>query len=219
MFTSLKNMTIITPSNWLANLTQMSYLNQYPIKVIYNGIDLKKFRPLPSNFRQGNGLENKFIILTVAFVWNYRKGLDRICKIAENLNENYQLVIVGAMESKLEIKNTICIPRTDSQEKLAEIYSAANVFLNVTREDTFPTVNIEALACGIPIISYGACGSAEAFDKKTGIVANENTIIDLLEQIRCGKIKFKKENCIHRSKQFDQWIKYKEYLNLYENCR
>lgn len=216
LFTSVKNMTIVVPSNWLADLVRKSYLGNFAIKVIYNGIDLSKFKPTFSDFRIQNGIENKFVILAVAFTWNYHKGLDRIRKIACNLNKDYQLIIVGASIGELEVENTICIPRTDSQKALAEIYSIADVFLNVTREDTFPTVNLEALACGTPVLSYGACGSAEAFDKKTGMIIRDDSVIDVLEQMRHGKIIFKKEDCVNRAHLFDLKVKFGEYLSLYE---
>ena len=215
LFTSVKNMTIVTPSQWLADLVQKSYLGKYPIKVIFNGIDLNKFRPRISNFRKKYNLEEKFIILSVAFSWGFRKGQDRIEKLANALDTKFQIVMVGITENEVNSSNIICISKTDNQEQLAEIYTAADVLLNPTREDNFPTVNIEALACGTPVLSYGAGGSAEAFNEKSGMIVNDDSILDILEKLYHNN--FSSEDCLKRGQEFDQKEKFQEYIELYEN--
>ena len=214
LFTSINNMTIVTPSKWLAELVQESFLGKYSIKIINNGIDLRLFRPVENDFRQRYQLENKFIILTVAFSWGYRKGLDRIQRLSKVLDDKFQLVIVGTKQETHGINNAICIQRTYNQEELIRIYSAADVFLNPTREDTFPTVNMEALACGLPVLSYGACGSAEAFDDTCGCIVNDDDIVRQLNIIRINN--FEKNNCILRASDFDKNKKFMEYIELYE---
>lgn len=215
LFTGVKDMTIVTPSQWLADLVQKSYLGKYPIKVIFNGIDLNKFKPRVSNFRNKYDLEEKFIILSVAFSWGFRKGQDRIEKLADILDARFQVVMVGITEDKVSSNNVICIPRTDNQEQLAEIYTAADVLLNPTREDNFPTVNIEALACGTPVLSYGAGGSAEAFDEKSGMIVNDDSILEVLDKLYLNN--FSSEDCLKRGKQFDQKDKFQEYVKLYDS--
>lgn len=74
-FTSINSMKIITPSNWLANLVRKSFLSKYPVYVINNGIDLNKFKPIQSTFKEDNGIADKKVILGVASIWEERKGL------------------------------------------------------------------------------------------------------------------------------------------------
>ena len=215
IFTSVKNMLIVTPSQWLADLTRDSFLNKYPVEVIYNGIDLSIFQPRDSDFRNKYRVENKFIILGVAFSWGIRKGQDRFEKLAEKLDERFQIVLVGIDEKNIKSDKIICITKTDNQQQLAEIYTAADVLLNPTREDNFPTVNIEALACGTPVLSYGAGGSAEAFDEKSGMIVSDDTIVENLESLY--KENFKEEDCIIQGKKFDQNMKFREYINIYHS--
>lgn len=214
LFTSVQNMIIVTPSKWLKELVEQSFLKEYPVKLIYNGIDLKKFYPHASKFREQYGLEDKFIVLGVAFSWGIRKGQDRFELIAEELDERFKMVLVGIEGKNIKSNKILCISRTDNQEQLAEIYSSANVLLNPTREDNFPTVNVEALACGLPVISYGAGGSAEAFDKESGMVVNDKNVIRALNVLY--NTPFDKEKCIYRGSQFEKKEKFKEYVDLYK---
>ncbi len=211
LFTNIDNAVIVLPSQWLADLTKQSFLKKHPIQVINNGIDLKTFKPQASRFREAYGLQDKFIILDVAYSWGYRKGNDRLERLAEVLDDRFKIVVVGI--SNMKSNKIICIPRTENQSQLAEIYTAADVLLNPTREDNFPTVNIEALACGTPVLSYGAGGSAEAFDEKSGLIVNDDTVVDVLNQLICNN--FKTEDCIARGWQFNQDDKFMEYVHLY----
>ena len=187
-FTGVPNLTIVTPSQWLTDLVKQSYLKNYNTVVINNGIDLTKFKPRISNFREKNGLENKIILLGVAFDWTSKKGLDDFKKLADELPEEYAIVLVGVsevVEKKLP-ERIISIACTQNQEELAEIYSAADLFVNPTLEDNFPTVNLEALACGTPVITYQTGGSPESITESTGKVvpykdykALKNAVIEM----------------------------------------
>lgn len=214
LFTSIGNMIIVTPSCWLKKQVEESYLKHYAVRVINNGIDLEIFKPQKSDFREKHGIVNKFIILCVSSVWNYAKGLDRIVKLSGKLHKNEVIVVVGECNTISNAKHIIKIGHTNSQSELADIYSAADVFFNPTREDTFPTVNLEALACGTPILSYGACGSAEAFDETCGTIVNDDTVIKKLEELRLNN--YDMLACRERASLYDHWKKYKEYMDLYE---
>ena len=163
-FTGVKNMTIITPSNWLADLVKQSFLREYPIEVVYNTIDTDVFKPTPSDFKERNSLENKKIVLGVASDWDKRKGLDDFIKLSQLLSDDYKIVLVGLDDKQLKKipENILGIKRTHGQKELAEIYTAAYVFVNTTYEDNYPTVNLEARACGTPIITYNTGGSPES---------------------------------------------------------
>ena len=216
-------MTIVTPSKWLANLVKESYLGEYPVRVINNGIDLSIFKPTESDFRSKHGIGDKKMLLGVALGWGARKGLDVFIKLAEKLDaEKYQIVLVGTDESidKMLPENIISIHRTQNQRELAEIYTAADVFVNPTREDNYPTVNMEAIACGTPVITFDTGGSTEILDESTGLVTKSNTTDGILECIRNleSSADKSKENCLVRAKNFDKESRFEEYVSLFENC-
>lgn len=163
-FTGVKNMALITPSQWLAGLVRNSFLAEYPVEVVYNTIDTSVFKPTPSDFRKRYNLENKKIILGVASIWDERKGFDDFLKLSKMIDEKHQIVLVGLNDKQIKSlpRNVIGIKRTNSTQELAEIYTAADVFVNLTYEDNYPTVNLEAKSCGTPVITYHTGGSIES---------------------------------------------------------
>ena len=196
-FTKVKNLTIVTPSRWLLNYVKRSFLKGYPIEVINNGIDLSRF----------HGIGERVLLLGVSMVWDNEKGLDVFIDLANRLPyENYSIVLVGTDEEVDEYlpSNIISIHRTNSIEELIEIYSAADVFVNPTRIDTVPTVNIEALACGTPVITFNTGGSPEVIDEKSGLVTESKTVESTLNAIcKIGrKTSHIEECCVRRSQQF-----------------
>ena len=163
-FTGVKNMTLITPSKWLADLVKQSYLKEYPVEVHYNTIDTNVFKPTPSDFREKYGLQNRIIVLGVANVWEERKGLNDFYKLAGMLDVNkYKIVLIGLSKKQMkEIPSQILgIERTNNARELAGIYTAADVFFNPTYEDNYPTVNLEAEACGTRVFTYDVGGCKE----------------------------------------------------------
>lgn len=219
LYLSVKNMTIITPSQWLADLAKQSFLGKYPIKVINNGIDLAEFKPIQSDFREKYNLQNKFIILGVANHWNKLKGLDTFIELSRHLNESYQIILVGITEKQKKIlpQNVIGITKTNNVRELAEIYTAADVFVNPTLQDTFPTTNIEALACGTPVITFKTGGSVESIDSNCGIVVEKGNMAELISAIKRLKLNnFSSEKCISRAKMYDKNDRYLDYIRLYE---
>lgn len=215
------DLTIITPSQWLAGLVKESFLKDYPVKVVNNGIDLDTFKPTQGSFREKYGiLPEKHIVLGVAFDWGLRKGLDVFVELASKLDsDRYQIVLVGTNDKidKHLPKNIISIHRTENQKELAEIYTAADVFVNPTREDNYPTVNMEALACGTPVITYETGGSPEMLDKTCGVVVPQNDICELKKEIIrvCETKPFTAEACVKKAREFDKNEKYKQYVELY----
>ncbi len=221
LFNKPKDMTIVTPSKWLSELCKESFLKNYPVKVINNGIDLSIFKPGESSFREKYNLQNKNIVLGVSFGWGERKGLDVFIELSKRLPENYRIVLVGTdslTDEKLP-ENIISIHRTQNQKELAEIYSAADIFANPTREEVFGLVNAEALACGTPVLTFNTGGSPEVIDENCGTVVPCDDI-DALEKeiIRIVETKpYSQEDCVLRAKNFDMNDKFKEYIELYEN--
>ena len=184
LFTSVQNMTLVTPSEWLAGLVKQSFLGKYPVKVIRNGVDTTVFKPTYGNFRNANHLENQKIVLGVASVWDKRKGLDDFIKLSEMLDSTYSVVLVGISEKQKRRlpEGIIGITRTNNTTQLAEIYTAADVFVNPTYEDNYPTVNLEAQACGTPVITYNTGGSPESVNADAVVAkGNLNGILALIK--------------------------------------
>jgi glycosyltransferase involved in cell wall biosynthesis len=157
-------MTLITPSRWLADLTRESFLREYPVEVCHNTIDETVFRPTDGAFRVQHGLEGKRLVLAVASAWGERKGLPDLIRLSEMLPENYTVVVVGLTPKQKESLPSpmVGITRTHNATELAHIYTTCDVFVNPTYEDTYPTVNLEAKACGTPVITYRTGGSVES---------------------------------------------------------
>lgn len=214
------NLTIVTPSKWLADIIKESFLKDMSVRIINNGIDLNIFQPMESQKIGIKKADDEKIVLGVADVWGYRKGLDVFVKLLDRLPENYKIILVGTDRKvdKLLPKNIISIHRTNNQKELAEIYSAADIFVNPTREDNYPTVNMEAIACGTPVLTFQTGGSAEILDETCGSIV-ECDDIDALEKeiIRiCETTPFSKENCMKHAKTFDQNERYMEYVEFYK---
>lgn len=169
-FCGVKNMRLITPSKWLADLTRESFLKEYPVEVVHNTVDMTVFKSTPSNFLERMGLNGKTIILGVASVWDRRKGFADFFALHKLLNSikgrSYCIILVGLTERQITAlpRGMIGIARTNSAAELAEIYSAANWFFNPTHEDNYPTVNLEARACGCKIVTYDTGGASETVE-------------------------------------------------------
>ena len=184
-FTGIKNMSVITPSDWLSDLTGKSFLGTYRITTVKNKIDTRVFKPTFSDFRESNKLQNKIMILGVASEWTVRKGLNDFIKLSGMLNENHKIVLVGTIAQKnITLPNDILfIDRTDSKEQLAEIYTAADVFVNLTYEDTSSCVNLEAQACGTPVFTYDAGGCPETIYTENSRIVETGNLLEIHDLI------------------------------------
>lgn len=224
IFNLAEDMTIVPVSHWLGGLVAKSFLNQYSVKVIQNGIDLtifsphKKYDELIRKYR----IPEKYIILGVAGTWEKRKGLDEFMKLNMLLSENECIVLVGL--SRMQINslpdNIIGIEKTENVKELAALYSLAAVFVNPTFEDTFPTTNLESLACGTPVVTYKTGGSVESVSKETGFIVEKGNIHELFQAIM--KIKVKGKNCYSAAcrkraeENYDMNHRFNDYIKLYE---
>jgi len=223
LFTGINNMHIITPSKWLKDQIKESFLKNYPIGVIHNGVDLKIFKPSNSvNFLSSQGIKKKLTVLGVASIWDKRKGLQDFIDLAKLLNNSFQIVLIGLSKSQIKSlpKNMKGILRTENVQELARWYSSAAVFINPTSQDNFPTTNIEALACGTPVITYDTGGSPEAIDENTGLVVDKGDINGLknaIDTIITEKKKFSVVLCNERAKKyFNKDDRFMDYYNLYK---
>lgn len=213
------NLTIVTPSRWLADLVKESFLKDYPVKVIRNGIDLTVFKPSISDFRERYGLNGKKIILGVAFGWGERKGLDVFLELARRMPEEHRIILVGTDErvDKELPKSIISVHRTQNQRELAEIYTAADVFVNPTREEVLGMTNIEANACGTPVVTFRTGGSPECIDADSGSVVDCGDVEALEKEVIriCTAHPYTEVDCRKRAEHFDETRRYTEYIQLY----
>lgn len=212
------DMTLVTPSHWLAKLLNNSFLSEYKVQVIPNGIDLDVFKPSYNGEELRAKFQNKKIILGVASVWNHRKGLQDFIKLSQRLKEEYIIILIGLKEDQMKglPDNIVGISYTASVEELAAYYSAAEVLINPTYEDNFPTVNLEALACATPVITYNTGGSPECISPECGVVAEKGNVDDLYESIYSIN-KIKREACREQSQKYSKNLMYEAYLKLYDD--
>ncbi len=214
IFTGVPNLTIITPSDWLKDLVEKSFLKEYPIIVVHNGVDTTVFNPVESDFRTNHGLEDKYLILGVAAVWEKRKGFDDFIELRQKLDQNYQIMMVGLTnkQKKLLLSGMIPIDIGDDPAKLAEIYSAADVFVNPTYEEVLGMVNLEAVACGTAVVTYNTGGSPEAVGDN-GIVVQKGDIQKLTEAVK--RVCESRENPCVPDSVFNKRDMIKQYSDAY----
>lgn len=223
-FNSVRFTTIVTVSKWTYNQVKESFLKEHVLKTIYNGVDLDLFSPKTNckEVRNKLGIIANFMIVGVSSGWGSRRFEDFI-KLSKLIDNDIIIVLVGISEKQRKCLplNIIGIARTEDASQLAEIYSAADFFLNLTYEDNFPTTNIESLACGTPILTYNTGGSIEAVSSPTGFIVEQGDILGVMDAIRNvkanGKSSYTKACRERAEKLYNQADRYNEYINLYES--
>lgn len=218
MMDEIPNLTIVTPSEWLAGLVRKSFLAQYPVKVIHNGIDTTQFFPMESNIREQLGIGDKFMLLGVSTVWDEMKGYSDYLKIADMLGQEYQVVLVGlTKEQKEKLPRTVIgIERTNRVKELAQLYSAADLFLNLSYCENYPTVNLEAIACGTQVLTYKTGGSPESAGNDA-IVVDRGDITKVVD----GVLRYREAKCMGNnvdtvSSKGDNKYTIEQYAVLYQ---
>lgn len=217
-FNGVQNMTIVTPCHWLKNYVGQSFLKEYPVEVIYNGIDLEQFKPVTGEVTKKYGFESKHVILGVANMWEARKGLKYFIELSKLLSDEYQIILVGLSEKQKKDlpANIVGITRTQNVNELAQLYSLSDVYVNATLEDNFPTTNLEALACNTPVITFATGGSVESVDRECGMVVQKGNISLLKQAIEsvCQHPEMY-DKCIEKAKKYNKNDRFEEYMNLY----
>ncbi len=218
-FAGVQNLTVVTPSRWLASLAEQSFLRGYPVRVIPNGIDLRVFAPVASDFKRRYEIDK--MVLAVADGWSEAKGLDALAALAAMLPWDYRLVVLGVdTQTKTVLpEQVLALPRTRNQMELAALYAAADVFINPTREESFGLVNLEALACGTPVVSFRTGGCPEILDDTCGsVVAVDDVQAMNREVVRiCETKPYSPGACRRRAMEFDQNRMLEAYLTLYQH--
>lgn len=219
IFNGLNNLTIVTPSKWLKEYVKQSFLKNYPVQVIYNGIDLSQFKPSKGELTKRFKKDGKHVILGVANRWEPRKGFKYFVDLAAMLSEQYQIILVGLndKQKKLLPSNIIGITRTNHVNELAQLYTLASVYVNATVEDNFPTTNIEALACNTPVITFATGGSVESVEKESGLVVPKGDITKLKEAVEyiCNH-QGEYSNLTDKAEKYNKNDRFQEYIDLYQ---
>lgn len=225
-FIEVKNLTLVTPSRWLADLTRESFLKDYPVEVINNGVDVNVFRPTENDIKEQLGISGKKMLLAMATTFDRRKGTECLSQLPKLLNDDEVLVLVGLAEDQKKVfsqERCIGLGRTNNVKELAAYYSAADVFINPTLEDNFPTTNIEALACGTPVVTFRTGGSPESVDDSVGCVVEKGNLQAMLQSCReiisRGK-DFYSTNCVVKARRlYNKDIQYMKYIELYKYAK
>ena len=182
---SCEKLSFVAPCNWMKEQINASFFRNYEVEVTYNKADTSVFKPTSSSIRERLGLESKPIVLGVASPWNKRKGLNDFKQLEKMLGDKLSIVMVGLSRRQLaEVGDGIVgLPRTDSKRELAELYSAASVFFNPTHEDNYPTVNLEAEACGTPVVTYdvGGCRETIALPQSAAVSSFDEAVNRIVE--------------------------------------
>lgn len=219
LFTSVQKMHIVTPSQWLADLTKESFLGKYPVSVIHNGIDVDAFNFTPSDLREKLSLTDKFVIMGIVSNFNSTKGGQYFLELSGYLKEDEQILLVSVEEEVENLpKNIIALGRTEDARELAKYYSVADVFVNPTLQDTFSMINVEALACSTPVVTFKTGGSMESLTEECGIVAekgNGKALYDSICKVR--EKKYDRKKCRERGMEFSRELKFKSYIEVYKN--
>ena len=213
---SIRRLHIVCPSEWMACQVRKSFLSHVPLRVIRNGVDL-------SAFRFGCDIRKERMILAVASSWSLRKGLDTVCWLAERMEPDVRIVVVGDIPVTLSERH----PRIEyagrivETAELAGLFSRATVFVNPTLEDNFPTVNIEALASGTPVVTYSSGGSAECLSEDCGISVssgNREAFLEAVNFVLAHPERFSPESCMRRAGDFSA-CQYGRYIEFFEDLQ
>lgn len=226
-FTSLgkDQLTIVPVSEWIRGEMAESFLKNCNFQVIHNGIDLDVFKPYDdlAATREKYGLtDGETIILGVASIWSQEKGLDDFVRMAGKLHEGERIVLVGVDDkTRKELpSNIIAIRRTDNVGELARLYACATAFVNPTWQDNYPTVNLEATACGTPVVTYRTGGSVESVTPETGVVVEQGDVDGLLAAVRSiamqGAGAYAAACRALAEERFDKKNRYQDYIELYQ---
>ena len=220
LFNSLEKMVSVAPSSWLASYLKESFLSSYPVKVIPNGIDRGVFTPTDSGIKKEMGISEKILLLAVASTWAETKGLDCLFETYRLMDKKrFALAVIGLSEK--QIKNApqgvIAMKRTNDVHQLVRWYSAADLFLNPTAADNFPTVNIEALSCGTPVVTFNTGGAGEMVGN-CGMVVDDKTPSGLYQAVLelCKKLP-SREECVRQAEKYDKDVMTSRYIKLYED--
>ncbi len=216
----LPNLTLVGCSRWIANESKKSKLSSADIQVVYNGVDTEIFKPHESGIRKELGTEDKFVILGMADKWSAEQNREIVENLIAAQDKNTKIVIVGCKEEQKayfsKFEKVIPIGYVTDRSRLSDVYASADVFVNLTRADTLPTVNMESICCGTPVITFNSCGSPELVDEECGFIVKEGDcegLIAAIEKVKSNPLGFDVQK---QHQKFDKNECYKKYLDIYK---
>lgn len=220
LFTSLKQVELVTVSNWLKNVIGESFMKNYPCRTIYNGIDLNVFQSRESDWKKRLGLDKQHIILGVATAWDERKGFKDYMRLSAILPPSYVIVLIGLTDDMMVHlpQNVVGMGKTKSQEDLAALYSIADVVTSLSASESMGMTPVEGMACGTPAIVYDNTAQPELVTPETGKIVetgNVNAVKAAVLEI-CAKGKEYYSNaCVKRASElFNKDMNFKEYVDI-----
>jgi glycosyltransferase involved in cell wall biosynthesis len=218
-FTSVPNLQLVTPSEWLKKEVEHSFFSGTPCEVIPNGINLELFRPVESDIKQRFGIGNRRLLLGVANIWDERKGLQDFIALSSQLSPEYQIVLIGLARAQIADlpKNILGLERTQNTEELAAWYSASDIYINTSIEETMGLTTAEAICCGTPVIAYDATAIPETVKDGCGIVVeagNVGAVVSAVAEIEASLEQYR-NSCIHTRPVFRSEAAYGRYYELY----
>jgi len=223
LLTSLKNLTIVPVSNWLAGMVKKSFFSNTSVQVINNGVDTALYKQITSsNLKEKHNLQGKFIILGVASMWDLRKGFFDFLELSKLLDDKSIILLIGLNAKQLHglPNNVVGMPQTENVKELVEYYNIADVYCNTSKEETFGLTIIEALACGVPQIVYNSTACPELINKDTGYVVEKGNIVELYNAIlkikSMGKDYYSGKCIAHAARLYDKEDRFMDYIKLYE---
>lgn len=223
LFSSINQLYVATVSNWLKVMAEQSFLNGCPIYTVPNGIDTRTFQIRDAcTLKERLGCAGKTVLLGVASTWSHRKGLDKWIELAGTVDDTYQIVLVGLNRGQIEKlpKNIIGLPRVKKAEELADLYNIADIYINLSYEETFGLPTVEAMACGTPAIVLNATANPELITEGTGIVIEEatpETVMGAVKRIQAWDKADTSAACVEHVRQhYSIEAMTKGYLQVYD---
>ncbi len=218
LFTEIPDLQLIVPSRWMARMVSQSYMQNYPVHILPNGIDLSAFKTTKSDLRNQLGIGDRHLVLGVASTWTEMKGLSYFNRLAKELpQDRYQVVLVGRANAK-ELSNQILhIPETADIGELCRLYTAADVFVNPTLQETQGLTTVEAFACGTPAVVFNSGGAAECVDDTCGIVVERGDYQGMLSAACrvCEEKPFSEQSCMAKANEYSKSSCYSAFMKLY----
>ena len=225
LFTANKNLILVPVSKWLENERKQSFLKDTKISIILNGVDIDTFKPLQeTNVRNKYNIGNKFILMGLATAWSIQKGFKDYIELSKYIGDDEVIVLVGLKKEQIKKlpSNVIGIERTSNIQELVELYSTADIILNLSYQETFGLTSAEGFACGTPGVVYNKTASPELIEGEVGFVVEAGNIKQLLEAINTIKNKGKNHYSTYcRQRAIDYYDKekcFEKYIKLYEEC-
>lgn len=224
LFTSLKNVTLVPVSKWLGGLLHQSFLSKYPIKPIYNGIDVSRYKQSADSLivKSKWVKSGDFLAIAIASTWEKRKNLKDYIALSKMLPKDMKILLIGLSKKQIEsLPDTmIGIERTTNQKELIDLYSAADVVLNLSLEETFGLTTVEGFACGTPSIVYNCTASPELISPSTGFVVDQGDLKSVMNHMKTiqkvGKEVYS-SSCRNRAEvYFNKDKNFMQYIDLYK---